>query len=220
MRTTHTVVGVVPDFIQGSIRSNTAGGMITETQSFDVAVRNLNAMHLTVSTTDGAAQIVPAVRRIVDDILPNAVRADVASGRQLLEQDLGRERLGASFFSGFGLVSLVLGLAGVFGLVSFLAESRRREIGVRMALGATPNRLMRSVVSTGLLPVAVGAVAGLVAAGLLSHTIEAFVHGVGTLDAVSYAGAAMLMLLGASAAGVAAAARIRRVSPMEALRAE
>jgi ABC-type antimicrobial peptide transport system permease subunit len=76
------------------------------------------------------------------------------------------------------------------------------------------------IVGMSLVPVLAGATVGLGLAVLLSDTVSALVHGVGTLDVVSYVGAAALMVGGALAAGLVAALRIRRISPMDALRAE
>jgi ABC-type antimicrobial peptide transport system permease subunit len=74
-------------------------------------------------------------------------------------------------FSGFGLIALLLGAAGVFGLVAYLAESERREFGVRLALGATPGHLVRRGITAGLLPVGVGVTVGLLAAGIVARVI-------------------------------------------------
>jgi ABC-type antimicrobial peptide transport system permease subunit len=112
----------------------------------------------------------------------------------------------------------MLGFAGVFGIVAYLAESRRKELGIRAALGATPRHLTRHAVGTGLVPVAGGTAVGLIAAVLMSRLVDSFLIGVSRLDAVSFAGAAGLMLAGAAAAGLSAAWRIRGLSPMDALR--
>jgi ABC-type antimicrobial peptide transport system permease subunit len=220
-RASYHIVGVVDDFVQGSMTSDAAGGLITMSESLArMAGGQIGRVSMTLATTRDASALVPQVEQVVAGIYPNAAERRVASGRQLLEADLGRERLGAAFFAGFGAVSLILGLAGVFGLVAYLAESRAREFGIRMALGATPRRVIHMIVGMSLVPVLAGATVGLGLAVLLSDTVSALVHGVGTLDVVSYVGAAALMVGGALAAGLVAALRIRRISPMDALRAE
>jgi putative ABC transport system permease protein len=103
--------------------------------------------------------LVEPIRRIVRDTVPEAPRVMVSTGREIIAADLGRQRLGAWFFSGFGLVALVLRAGGVFGLVAYLAESRRREFGVRLALGARPLHLVWRGVAAGLAPVSLGAAA-------------------------------------------------------------
>jgi putative ABC transport system permease protein len=164
-------------------------------------------------------QIEP-VRRVIASVFPDAPRVDIATGREIVARDLGRERVGAWFFSGFGLVALALGVGGVFGLVAYLAESRRREFGVRIALGATARDLIQQAVGVGLAPVAAGAMAGLIAAALLARFVASLLVGVSRLDPLTYGGVALLMTGCAAAAGFVAAWRVRRISPMDALRAE
>jgi predicted permease len=218
-RSSYTITGIVPDFAQGSIRSGTRAGLVA-VSSPRPAAGGIGIFTFAVRTRGEATDATPVIRELLDRHFPGAARADVHSGRELLARDMGRQRLGASFFSGFGLVSFALGLAGVFGLVAYLAEARRREFGVRAALGATPGRLTRMAAGTGLGPVAAGTAAGLVIAGILAGAAEGFLFGVGRLDRLSYACAAALMLTGAAAAGLLAAWRIRRISPMDALRTE
>jgi ABC-type antimicrobial peptide transport system permease subunit len=149
-----------------------------------------------------------------------APRLLISSGRDIVRRDLGRQRLAAWFFSGFGLVALVLGAGGVFGLVAYLAESRRREFGVRLALGATPRDLVWRGVVAGLVPVSIGTAAGLVLAALVSRVFVALLPGLSAFAPLTYASVAALMIGCAAAAGVAGAWRLRRTAPADALRAE
>jgi ABC-type antimicrobial peptide transport system permease subunit len=210
------VVGVVPDLVLGSMFASAAGGMIRQsltTESFGIA--GISVVVRTASDADGA---VPRVAQVVDRVFPLTARSRVVSGRELLAADLGRQRLGASFFSGFGVVALLLGAGGVFGLVAYMVESRARELGIRLALGATPRRLLLSVVQKSVGPVVAGAVLGLVGAAWFSGAAEALVYGVGTLDAASYLAGASLMIICALLASLAAGRRVRDVSPTEWLR--
>jgi predicted permease len=215
---TYEVVGVVPDFVSGSLRTGGRAGVILA-RGRDEAFRSIG-LGVVVGTTARADELKPRIERLAADVFPKASRLTVESGADLVARDLGRARLGAWFFSGFGAIALGLGLAGVFGLVAYLAEARRRELGIRMALGAEPGRLVRSAIGTGLVPVAIGVVAGLVVAALLARSVESLLHGVSALDPLSYTAAGLLLLAGAAAAGAFAAWRIRRVSPMDALRVE
>jgi ABC-type antimicrobial peptide transport system permease subunit len=113
-----------------------------------------------------------------------------------------------------------LGLAAVFGLVAYLVESRRREFGVRAALGATGHRLMQSAMTAALWPVAVGTVVGLGCAALLAGAVTSFLFGVSPLEPFVFVGGGVLMVVSAGLASVAAAASLRRISPMDALRTE
>jgi ABC-type antimicrobial peptide transport system permease subunit len=153
-------------------------------------------------------------------MFPDAMRIEVHTGTALLARDLGRQRLAAWFFTLFGAVSLVLGLAAIFGLVAYLVEARLREFGLRAALGATSQRLMGSAMSAALGPVAIGTLVGLGGAALLARTVKSFLFGVSPLEPLVFAGVGVLMLLSAAGASLAAAAGLRRLSLVNALRSE
>jgi predicted permease len=216
----YRVVGVVDDFVQGSLTRRSRSGFVTTRETMEKVVRPGAGISLVARTRSDPGLLVPEVDAMVQRMFPWANWTSVKTGRQLVEADLGRQRLGAAFFVGFGGVSLLLGFGGVFGLVAYLAESRLREFGVRLALGATPAELMRRVAATGLVPVVAGTCVGLVVAALLSSAFAAFTYGVGGLDPKSYVLVTAVMIGGAVAAGLVAALRIRRASPMQALRAE
>jgi len=114
----------------------------------------------------------------------------------------------------------VLGAGGVFGLVAYLAESRPREFGVRLALGATERDLVWRGLAAGLAPVATGTAIGLLAAALVARLSLSMLPGLSALDSPTYAAVAVLMILCATGSGLVAAWRLRRLSPAEALRAE
>jgi predicted permease len=215
---THEVVGVVPDFASGSLRSGGRAGVIVA-RSREDAFRGIS-LSVVLGTSADARELVSNAERLAARLFPKAARVTVETGADLVAADLGRARLGAWFFSGFGAIVLVLGLTSVFGLVAYLAEARRRELGVRMALGAAPASLVRSAIATGLVPVTIGIVAGTAVAALIARGMHSLLPGVSVLDPVTYSAAGLLLFAGAAAAGSMAAWRIRRVSPMDALRLE
>jgi hypothetical protein len=209
----YQVVGIVPDFAFGSITQPVTGVVVSVLDGYGIDPS-------LVVRAERPGAIVEPVRRLIGDLAPDAHRVTIATGREILARDLGPQRLGAWFFSGFGLIALVLGAGGVFGLVAYLAEARRREFGVRVALGATPRDLMRRGVAAGLVPVGIGAVPGFVVAAIISRLFVTALPGLSTLDPLTYAGVALLMAACAGAAGLSAAWRLRRMSPSDALRAE
>jgi ABC-type antimicrobial peptide transport system permease subunit len=166
-----------------------------------------------VLQTDDPGAVVAAVPNHLAD---RVVR--VATGREIVARDIARQRLGAWAFSGFGLVTLLLGIGGVFGLVAYLAQARRREFGVRMALGATPSDVVRNAVAAALGPVTVGVAAGLLIGAVVSRVFAALLVGIDGLDPGTYAGVALVMLVSATVAALAAARRLRRLTPSEAFR--
>ena len=209
----YEVVGVVRDFAYGSLSQPAAGVIVRVIEEFGIAPS------FVVRTAHPDAVVEP-IRRLVTGMVPDIHRVAIATGREVVARDLGRQRLGAWFFSGFGLIALVLGAGGVFGLVAYLAESRRREFGVRVALGATPRDLVRRGVAAGLVPVSIGAVTGLVVAAIVTRLFVTALPGLSTLDPLTYASVAMLMTTCAAGAGFTAAWRLRTATPADALRAE
>jgi ABC-type antimicrobial peptide transport system permease subunit len=210
------VVGVVKDFAYGSMRFDPHYVVLSAWPSDE---SNSATLPLIIRTADPAAFIEP-LRRKLAELVPNAPHIRVKTGRDLLAADLGRERFGAFFFSGFGLVTLVLGASSVFGMIAYLAESRRREFGIRAALGATTSRLARTAIAAGMIPVAAGSAAGLTGALVLGKAAESFLLGVTWFDPVTYVAACAAIAGCAGCAGLVAAWRIKRIAPSEALRAE
>jgi hypothetical protein len=211
-RETCLVVGIARDFIFGSFGRPAAGVVVTARQ-VGFGIEPEFAIH--AAHVDTLAE---PIRKVVMQAVPDAPWLTVATGRDIIARDLGQQRLGAWFFSGFGLTALILGVGGVFGLVAYLAESRRREFGVRLALGATPRDLVWRSLTAALLPVSLGVAAGLLLAALVARLFTSRLAGLSALDPLTYATVAMLMLGCAALAGLGAAWRLRRMMPSDALR--
>jgi putative ABC transport system permease protein len=212
----YEVVGVIQDIAFGSLRFDPALTLFT---AADGRAEEGRVLRLVVRWDDSRVSD-DTVRKAIAPLLTGDGRVTITTAREMLAADLGRERLGAWFFSGFSLVAFVLGIGGVFGLVAYLAESRRREFGIRLALGASLTRVLWISISAGVLPVMVGTVSGLIGASWLASASASLVHGISRLDGVSYAGGAFLMLAAAATASTVAAWRVRRISASYALRAE
>jgi ABC-type antimicrobial peptide transport system permease subunit len=117
-------------------------------------------------------------------------------------------------------IALLLGLVGIYGVVSYLVSLRTREIGVRMALGATAPSVRRMVVRQGIRLTLGGTVLGLVAAGMMSSVLGSVLFGVGVLDPFTYATVASALVVVAILASWLPAARAAAVEPMQVLREE
>jgi predicted permease len=206
------IVGVARDFVFGSLTNPAVGVIITAGAS-----RFGNEPRFVIHADNVDAVMAP-IRKAVADALPGSTWVKLTTGRDLVARDLGRQRLGAWFFSGFGLTALVLGVGGVFGLVAYLAESRRREFGVRLAMGAGPGDLVRHGLAAALGPVAIGVAAGLLVAAIVAQVFTSLLNGLSALDPITYAAVAATMLICAAVAGLGAAWRLRRLVPIDALR--
>ncbi len=126
----------------------------------------------------------------------------------------------ASLFGGLGVLALVLAAVGIYGVVSYSVTQRYREIGIRMALGATARTVLGMVLRQTMRPVVVGAAIGVAAASAVSRILTGVLFGVSPADPVGLGGGALLVLVVALAAGVTAARPVTRADPTAALRCE
>jgi putative ABC transport system permease protein len=129
-------------------------------------------------------------------------------------------RLGAGLFSVFGVLALLVAAIGLYSVVAFDVEGRRREMGVRTALGASATAILRLVVMDGLRLAAGGVMAGLVLAWLLAPRIAGLLYGVAPQDAQIFVGVALVLVVAALVASVIPGVRAARVDPSTALRSE
>jgi predicted permease len=139
---------------------------------------------------------------------------DVISGA------LARPRFNLVLLSSFALTALALSAIGIYGVLAYLVAQRTREIGIRMALGARAADVVRLVIGEGMAPVMTGAVAGLIAAAVVTRTLRSMLFGVTPLDPVSFIAAPMLLTGVALFACYLPARRATRVDPLVALREE
>ena len=129
-------------------------------------------------------------------------------------------RFNALLLGLFSGLALVLGIAGVYGVFSYIVAQQTREIGVRMALGARPGQMLRLILGRGALLAGGGAVLGLAAAFFLTGVLSTQLYGVAPRDPVTFAGSALVLVTVALAACAIPARRAMRVDPLIALRCE
>ena len=203
------VVGVVAD------AQVTALGQI---DPYYVYVPGEGSAVLVKGRTD-VATTVSGIRAAVRTVDP-ALLVTVLPLEATLGWSRGISRTVASLFGGLGVLALVLAAVGIFGVVSFAVAGRYREIGVRLALGATANGVLGLVLRQTMRPVVVGALIGIAAASALSRILSSVLFGVSPADPVGLGGAALLVLGVALAAGVMAARPATRADPTVTLRYE
>jgi putative ABC transport system permease protein len=165
------------------------------------------------------ANFVAQVRRIVGELNPQVAIAGVATMQQVVDGALAQPIRLRFFLSLFAALALVLGAVGVYGVVSYAVECRRAEFGVRLALGASPSRVRREVLWSGLVPVVVGIAVGLVMAQGFGRALNRFLYGVSPADPASFGVATLALFLAGALAALIPAARAGRTNPIEALRA-
>ena len=177
-------------------------------------------MDVAVRADGNAAALAPMVRREILALDRNVPVAKLRTMDGVLAESVASRRFNVLLLGSFAAIALLLAVAGIYGVMSYLVVQRTREIGVRMALGATPAQVVRLVTGRGLLLAAVGIGLGTVAAILLARFIEAMLFTVSGTDLVTFVAAAIVLWLAAAAACVIPARRAGRVDPLIALRTE
>lgn len=145
---------------------------------------------------------------------------DVSTLRRAYDDKVGDSAQIASIVSGMGLLALLLAVIGLYGVVAYNVANRTREIGIRMALGATPSSVVRRMLTSFVLPLSVALSVGLLLAAALSFILRNELYGVNHLDPFSYLAAAMIMAAVGALASLLPARRALKVDPMVALRCE
>jgi len=174
-----------------------------------------------VARTEGSPEIATsALRAAVRDQDPSLALYDVQTSRAIMDQSVARPRFTTWLLSLFAFTGLILGVSGIYGVLSYTVARRTQEIGIRRALGAQPGRLVRDVITGGLVPVVVGLALGLLASYWTTALWRTLLFSVSPSDPLVYAGVTVGVLLVAIAATIVPAWRAIRVSPLVALRTE
>jgi putative ABC transport system permease protein len=184
------------------------------------AVAPVPSMVLLVRSTGDPLDLVGPIREALLTQDPNqpVARFDTLSGH--VDRALGPVRFHAAVLSLFAGLALLLSAVGIHGVVSHTVQQRRREIGIRIAVGARAKDVLAMTWTQGMAPVALGLALGLVAAFLLSRTVESFLFGVSRLDPVSFFGFPLALVVVAAAANYFPARAAAAIDPVETLRSE
>jgi putative ABC transport system permease protein len=173
-----------------------------------------------VRSSAGPEAVVAAARqqlRAVDPALPIITPRPMG---ELVSEAVAQPRFRTFLLGTFALLALAVSLVGVFGLTSYFVSQRTRDIGLRMALGARPEDILRSVLLYGSKVVAVGIVFGLGASFAVTRSMRALLYGVTPEDPLTFASVATLLAIGGLVACYWPARRATRIDPAVALRAE
>jgi predicted permease len=160
------------------------------------------------------------IRQNLAAIDPNLAIRDLRTLDTQVADNFNEDRLVAQLSSLFGILSLILASVGLYGVMSYFVARRTSEIGIRMALGATRGSVVAMVMRGVLWQVLIGLVLGIPAALYAGHLMKSLLYGVGTYDWTALAGAPLMLVLCAAAAGFIPARRAASIEPMQALRTD
>ena len=175
---------------------------------------------LVVASGGDAAQLIPAIKARLWSIDSKLPLDDVETIEQAVRTVAARPRFNMVLLTVFAGIGLTLAMIGIYGVVSYSVGLRTREIGVRMALGATPARVARSIVNEALALAALGTAIGLVGAAAGARLMQKLLFEISPNDPLTLAGVALLLAGTAVVAAMVPARRAMRVDPMTALRME
>jgi putative ABC transport system permease protein len=226
------IIGVVDDMRQSRLDAEPTPQMfvdyrqvlaLTQARKLPTAVQERLAfgfLSFFVRTDHDPATLMPAVRSLVH-------RVDSAAGidvmlpmEQLVASSLTRQRFYAILLGLFAAIAAVLGAIGIYGVLAYAVSRRAQEIGIRMALGAGRNAVLRMVLYRGILLMTLGIVLGLAGAAGLTRYLSGMLYDLTPLDPVTYAVVAILLAVVALAASYLPARRATQVDPVVALRCE
>jgi predicted permease len=178
------------------------------------------SMNLLVQTSDEPGNLAPVVRQQVRALDSNLPVFAIRTLPEHISQSLFLERMQGIFLGVFGSLALVLAAVGLYGVMAYTVARRTRELGIRMALGAQRNDVLRLVVGHGLRLVVAGVLLGVMGALALTRVVQSLLYGVSASDPATIAAAALALVGVALAACLVPARRATRVDPMVALRYE
>jgi predicted permease len=212
-----TVVGVAHDAKYSSLTETTPMFLF-----LPIAQEWQSRQTVMVRARDAASApaLAQAIQRAVHDIDPEAPRPEVVTMRQATSFVLLPQRVAAVVAGSLGLTGLLLAAVGLYGIIAYSVGRRSREIGVRMALGASASRVQWMVVREGLRLALTGVAIGLVMAAGASRLLVSFLYGVSPLDAVTFVGMSAVLTGVAAMASYLPARRAARADPVAALRME
>jgi putative ABC transport system permease protein len=178
------------------------------------------ATYVVRSTRTGSQGFVNELRQAVWSVNPDLPLASVRTLEDLYARSMARTSFALTMLAIAGGMALLLGVIGIYGVISYSVSQRTREIGIRMALGAQQQTLTGMFVRHGLRLAAIGVVLGLAAAYALTKAMSSLLFGISAADPVTYAAVALGLGLAAAVASYVPSRRATAVDPMEALRAE
>jgi putative ABC transport system permease protein len=210
-----TVVGVVGNIRHASLETE------ARPEFYRLISRNRDAyptMTFAVRTSQSPELIVAGVRREVQQLDPDQPISKVETMQQLVQRSVASRRFSLVLMGSFALLALVLAMIGIYGVISYMVAQNKREIGIRIALGAQGRDVLKLIVGQGMVLILSGVGSGIVVAYALSRLMTSLLFEVKPSDPLTFVGVALILATTALIAIVLPAPRALRVNPVEALR--
>ena len=208
-----TVVGLVRDIHFREHRQATPMIFLPYRQGFAQG-------SLVIRTQGELATVLPTIRQAVQAVDPDAALVEAQTMDEFIAPQLAQPRLNALLLSAFAFAAVLLAAIGLYGIMASAVSQQTRELGVRLALGATPNRLRAMIIGQALTVAGAGALAGLLGALAVSRLLTTMLFEVSPTDPVTLIGVSALLLSVALLAAYLPARRATRIDPAQALRAD
>jgi putative ABC transport system permease protein len=210
-----TITGVV-----GDVRNSRLSAEPIPQMYVPVDQTPAHSMALVVRTARDTGSLISAVRAQLFSLDPNQPLYDVKTMDQRVAATVAQPRFQTVLLGAFGALALILGAIGIYGVIAQSVIDRTHEIGIRMALGARPEAVLRSVIWEGLAMGLAGTGIGLAATLPLVNVLASLLYGVPALDAATFLSASLVLMLVVLAASYIPARRAAKLDPMAALRWE
>ncbi len=210
-----TVVGVVADSKRSDLEASVGPALYLSLSQF-----TLPFMSVVARSNAGEAAVASAVREAVKSLDPELPIDEVSTIERVLDNVTGQPRFRAVLVAAFAAAALLLAAVGLYGLISYTVTQRVPEIGIRIALGATPLQVARVIVSRGLRLAVIGVVIGIAGALAVARLIQGLLFSISATDPAVYVSLAVMLLVITALACYVPARRAMHVDPITALRAE
>ncbi len=217
-----TIVGVVADYHHNGLLTPVKRAWFVPQNQWAISNggRARRSMTMAIRTSADPVPLLEPVRSIVRKMDPDLPLTQVTTMDAVLSAATQEQRFTVGLMAGFAALALVLAAVGIYGVISYSVSQRTREIGIRLALGASVGEVRSLVLRQGMAPAVTGIVIGLGLAVLLTRYLRTLLYGVAPLDPLTFGTIPVLLLMVAVASVLVPAARASRVAPVEALRGE
>jgi len=179
-----------------------------------------NNLHIVLDTAGSPMALKTTLEKTAHELDPQLAVTDIFSMQEVVAATETSRRFNTGILSAFAGIALALALLGIYGVLAYSVAEQAREIAIRMALGATRQQVLLRTLRNALALAVVGTAIGLVASAALTRFLGSLLYEVRPLDAGAIAGAALVLIVCAAAAGLIPARRAASIDPMRALRTE